>query len=99
MLAYHINADHKGIRYNSSEEGCKFSRTTKGSLNSHVHNIHLGIKHKCKICEYEAGQTCQIRKHMIIKHNAETFSCNTCSYRCQDSKRMQKHVVLRHHKL
>ena len=98
-LALHIKADHKGIRYNCTEEDCHFSGKTKTTLNSHKNNIHLGIKHKCKICEYEAGQTSQIRKHMIIKHNTETFSCNICAYRCQDSKRMQKHVLLRHHKL
>jgi hypothetical protein len=96
VLAYHINADHKQIRYNCSEEGCKFSGRAKGSLNKHINNIHLGLKHKCKICEYEAGTTCHIRKHMVIKHNAETFSCDACSYRCQDSKRMQKHALLRH---
>ena len=99
MLAIHINDVHKGIRYNCTEGDCKLSVKTKGSLNSHINNIHLGIKHRCKICEYEAGQKSQIRKHMIIKHNTETFSCNTCSYRCQDSERMQKHVLLSHHTL
>ena len=97
LLAIHIKSDHKGIRYNCSEEKCKFSFKTRGSLNIHINNKHLGIKHRCKICDYEAGQKCQIRKHMIIKHNTETFSCNTCAYRCQESERMQKHVLLRHH--
>ena len=99
MLAIHIKADHKGIRYNCSEGNCKFSFKTRGSLNIHINNKHLGIKHRCKICDYEAGQNYKIRKHMVIKHNTETFSCNTCAYRCPDSERMQKHVLLRHHNL
>ena len=99
MLAIHIKADHKGIRYNCSEGNCKFSFKTRGSLNIHINNKHLGIKHRCKICNYEAGQKYKIRKHMVIKHNTETFSCNACSYRCPDSERMQKHVLLRHHNL
>ena len=96
MLQLHIQADHHGIRYNCTEEGCSFSAKQKTQLRTHINIKHLGIKVNCEICDYKTAQVTCLNNHMLKKHGIKPFSCDKCSFRCFKKEKMQSHMQSMH---
>ena len=96
MLTLHIQADHEGIRYNCTEEGCNYSAKQKTQLRNHINIKHLGIKVHCEVCDYKTTQVPNLNNHMLKKHGVKPFSCDKCSFRCYKKEKMQSHMQSMH---
>ena len=96
MLTLHIQADHEGIRYNCTEEGCNYSGKQKAQLKNHINIKHLGIKVQCELCDYKTTQVPNLNNHMLKKHGVKPFSCDKCSFRSYKKEKMQSHMQSMH---
>ena len=96
MLKLHIQADHEGIRYNCTEEGCNYSAKVKAQLKNHINIKHMGIKIHCEVCDFKTTQVPYLNNHMFKKHGVKPFSCDKCSFRCYKKEKMQSHMQSMH---
>ena len=60
---------------------CGYQATQKGSLNTHVRSLHLGIKYECKHCGIKLSTKASLNSHIDLIHNMiprKGVDCKEC---------------------
>lgn len=90
---------------------CDFRTIRENNLKLHNDNINILKKkyflkfnnNKCKICNYEANNLCEILKHISDNHNNQLtnyptkYSCNRCNFTSIRRKRIIEHKISKNH--
>ena len=64
-------------------------------------SVHLGVKYKCKFCEYESSHQSSVYRHEKSKHLEvglikERVKCQSCGFSAQKKETLKKHVKAFH---
>ncbi|BFZ24517.1 hypothetical protein BsWGS_27556 [Bradybaena similaris] len=79
VLAYHIKADHLGMKCSYICPTCGKSFSQKNSYLQHA-NVHLGIRpFTCEICGKRFSYDKSLKEHKFMHNNEKVFSCSFCS--------------------
>ena len=104
VLEVHLAEEHN----NTSEKNTKYVRkpvicphcgssfATKGSLQSHIKNIHEGFKFQCPYCDYSNGRKANLDMHIKIKHEGITLPCPHCNYKATRESNLKVHIKTVH---
>ena len=68
-LNYHVKSKHtrkERVRYDCDQ--CDYQATERGSVKTHIQNIHEGVRHDCNHCDYKATQKSNLKYHIKSKH-------------------------------
>ena len=75
---------------------CGSTFSNKGSLQSHIKNIHEGFKFQCPHCDYSNGRKANLDMHIKIKHEGLTFPCPHCNYNATRESNLKVHIKTVH---
>ena len=94
-LKTHIEAIHKGIRYNCDQ--CDYKATQPGGLKRHklLHDVH-SFEFGCDICDYQGKTQEYLNKHMKVKHGARKFGCMLCTFKSWKKEALEAHSECAH---
>ena len=73
---------------------CVKEYSTKGSLKTHVNDIHNKLKSfECKLCNYKCSQNGHLNQHIKMVHEKmHDFKCDTCDYITSTRGNLTKHI-------
>ncbi|CAG5124177.1 unnamed protein product [Candidula unifasciata] len=78
VLAYHIKADHLGMKRSYICPTCGKSFSQKNSYHQHA-NVHLGIRpFSCEICGKRFSYEKSLKEHKFMHNDEKVFSCSFC---------------------
>ena len=87
-------ASHNGLRPFVCTE-CGLSFAFKGSLNSHINDIHKGIKkHECNECGARFTRLSSLKSHIDVQHKKlKPFRCQECGMRFTQMSSCKRHAA------
>lgn len=85
LLKAHKKKAHKPIKYNLEKstnnyecDHCGYKCPTKSYMMNHIFGRHLNLRlFKCKLCDFDAYNKCQLTSHMKFKHE-NVIKCEKC---------------------
>jgi uncharacterized C2H2 Zn-finger protein len=97
----HLKKEHnvKQLRkFACSFEGCTKSFVLRGSLRTHVHQVHEeSSKYPCNRCPTVLASRRALLQHIKTLHlQLEPYACDSCSFTCTYKDSLKKHIMKVH---
>ena len=78
---------------------CDYVSPTASYLKIHIDAVHIGIKHKCDLCNQEFGAKGNLDRHKLTIHNKKDIFCGQCSFKTTNKYSLKKHTSKVHEKI
>ena len=78
---------------------CDYVSPTASYLKIHIDAVHIGIKHKCDLCNQEFGAKGNFDRHKLTIHNKKDIFCGQCSFKTTNKYSLKKHTSKVHEKI
>ena len=92
-LRWHIRVKHRKSQQEVKKYKCdvcarEFDMLTL--LNTHTRRVHTKA-HKCQDCDNRFGTRCELRKHIMHKHDGIAYKCNICETVLSNERSFERH--------
>ncbi|CAO2618056.1 Zinc finger Y-chromosomal protein 1 [Lemmus lemmus] len=91
-------ATHKSKNMHQCTQ-CDFKSPDPLLLSHHILSVHtVNVPFKCKRCEREFQQQCELQNHMKTHSGQKVYQCESCEYSTTDASGFKRHVISIHTK-